>query len=275
MKHVYVVTGATSGIGAATATALAEPGVTVAIIARDRSRGEAAAARIRRDRPDSTVDVFVADLAVLDAVRDVATEIAERYERVDALVNNAGVAFSSGTTPDGADPIFTTNHLAPFLLTHVLGARLAASPGGRVVTVASSTHRQVKRLDWATLGTIGAPHRYAVSKLANVLFTRALARRLAGTSVTANAADPGFVRTGLGRGASGPFKVFLALVGPFQASAARGAESSIFLTRDPSVAGQSGGYYVGRTLTEPGALARDDEAGERLWQLSAERCGIG
>jgi NAD(P)-dependent dehydrogenase (short-subunit alcohol dehydrogenase family) len=263
IKHVYLVTGGTGGIGRATAAALAgRRDGTVVIVGRDAGRTAAAAADLTTST-GGTVEPLAADLSDLDDVRRLAAAVQDRYDRLDVLVNNAAVAFGPART------VFTTNHLAPFLLTGLLRDRLAATGGARVVGVSSSTHRQVRAVPWDRLGAEGI-NQYPVSKLLTVLFTRGLARRLDGTGVTANAADPGFVRTGLGRGATGGFRILLTLTRPFQATPAAGARTVVQLAVDPDVAGVTGGYFVKGAAAEPSALARDDAAAERLWRLSEE-----
>jgi NAD(P)-dependent dehydrogenase (short-subunit alcohol dehydrogenase family) len=263
INYVYLVTGGTGGIGRATAAALAtRRDGRVAIVGRDRSRTDAAAAQLSNET-GGQVDPFVADLCDLDQVRGLAASVLDRYRRLDVLVNNAAVAFGP------ARVIFTTNHLAPFLLTSLLRERMVQTSGSRVVNVSSSMHRQVRVVPWQRLGVeTDGVNQYQVSKLLSVLFTRALSHRLAGTGVTANAADPGFVRTGLGRGATGAFKLFLTLARPFQLSAAAGARTAVYLAVDPAIAGVTGGYFAKCRQVEPSPLAQDDQAAEQLWQLS-------
>ncbi len=248
---VYLVTGATGGIGLATATALAQrPDATVLVHGRSQERTEQVAAQLG-------AEPLVADLSALDQVRRLAADVRSRYERIDVLVNNAALGFGP------PEALFTVNHLAPFLLTNLLRAHLS----GRVVTVSSAVHRRVKAVDWDHLGD------YSVTKLCNVWFTREFARRFPDAGVTANAADPGFVRTGLGRGATGSFKVFLTLSRPFQTAPEKGAQTSVFLATDPGVAAVSGGYFAKSAPVEPSDLAKDDAAAARLWELSEKRVG--
>jgi NAD(P)-dependent dehydrogenase (short-subunit alcohol dehydrogenase family) len=205
-NKICLVTGASSGIGAATARALVQRGATVVGVARGAVAIDG-------------VESLTADLAVLDDVRELADKLRGRYGRIDVLINNAGVAkFRRELTPDGFERTFATNHLGPFLLTNLLKESLA---DGRVITVSSSGHRQVKSLDWDTLptgGAFGSLATYNVTKLLNVLFTAELARR----GATANCADPGFVRTNLGREATGGFALFLKASAVFQARPDKG-----------------------------------------------------
>jgi retinol dehydrogenase 12 len=269
-----LVTGATNGIGKATAGRLAELGATVLAVARDRARGEQVAAEIRRRAPRARVEVLTADLSRLGQVRTLAAQVQDRYDRLDVLVNNAGVAkFHRELTPDGLGVTFATNHLGPFLLTNLLLDQLKKSAPARVVTVSSDRHKQQRSIPWDDL-----EHRrecsYKASKLLNILFTYELARRLVGIGVTANCLSPGFVRTNLGREATGAFRVFLRLARPFQSSPEAGAQTSVYLATSPEVAKVSGRYFEKCTPAESSALSQDPAAAERLWQLSAELSGL-
>ena len=269
-----LVTGATNGIGKATAGRLAELGATVLAVARDRARGEQVAAEIRRRAPRARVEVLTADLSRLGQVRTLAAQVQDRYDRLDVLVNNAGVAkFHRELTPDGLGVTFATNHLGPFLLTNLLLDQLKKSAPARVVTVSSDRHKQQRSIPWDDL-----EHRrecsYKASKLLNILFTYELARRLVGIGVTANCLSPGFVRTNLGREATGAFRVFLRLARPFQSSPEAGAQTSVYLATSPEVAKVSGRYFEKCTPAESSALSQDPAAAERLWQLSAQLSGL-
>ena len=272
---VCVVTGATSGIGKAAATALARLGATVVLVGRDRGRTEAAAAEIARVSA-SPPRAEVADLASLEQVRGLAGRLAG-LERIDVLINNAGqVLGERRITPDGLEHVFALNHLAPFLLTNLLLPKLTASAPARVVTVTSDAH-SAARLD---LSDPNLEHgwdswrSYANSKLANILFTRELARRLDGTGVTANCAHPGVVRTGFGRESKPLLKLGIMIARPFMLSPERGADTIVYLASSSDVAGQTGGYYVKRQRREPSAAARDDAAARELWELSEKLTGL-
>jgi NAD(P)-dependent dehydrogenase (short-subunit alcohol dehydrogenase family) len=272
---VCVVTGATSGIGKAAATALARLGATVVLVGRDRGRTEAAAAEIAPVSA-SPPRAEVADLASLEQVRGLAGRLAG-LERIDVLINNAGLVLGERRiTPDGLEHVFALNHLAPFLLTSLLLPKLTASAPARVVTVTSDAH-SAARLD---LSDPNLEHgwdswrSYANSKLANILFTRELARRLEGTGVTANCAHPGVVRTGFGRESRPLLKLGIVIARPFMLSPERGADTIVYLASSPDVAGQTGGYYVKRQRREPSAAARDDAAARELWELSETLTGL-
>jgi NAD(P)-dependent dehydrogenase (short-subunit alcohol dehydrogenase family) len=272
---VCVVTGATSGIGKAAATALARLGATVVLVGRDRGRTEAAAAEIAPVSA-SPPRAEVADLASLEQVRGLAGRL-DGLERIDVLINNAGLVLGERRiTPDGLEHVFALNHLAPFLLTSLLLPKLTASAPARVVTVTSDAH-SAARLD---LNDPNLEHgwdswrSYANSKLANILFTRELARRLDGTGVTANCAHPGVVRTGFGRESRPLLKLGITIARPFMLSPERGADTIVYLASSPDVAGQTGGYYVKRQRREPSAAARDDAAARELWELSEKLTGL-
>lgn len=199
-------------------------------------------------------------------------QVRERCDRLDVLVLNAGVVRPRRELPvDGLEVDFATNHLSPFLLTHLLGDLLAASAPARVVTVSSSGHRHVKTIDYDALptGTDFHPLRtYSTTKLLNVLFTAELSRRLAGSRITANAVDPGFVRTALARDTTGAFGVFLKAMRPLQASPGKAAATAVHLAVSPAVAQTSGAYFTNSQPAAPIALAQDPAAAQRLWSLS-------
>jgi len=273
--QVCVVTGATSGIGKATAAALAKLGAQVVLVGRDRGRAEAAAAEIGAI---STVPpkVEIADLASMEQVRALAGRLAA-LERIDVLINNAGLVLGERrVTQDGFEHVFAVNHLAPFLLTNLLLPKLTGSAPARVVTVTSDAHSAAKLdLDDPSLEHGWDSWRsYSNSKLANILFTRELARRLDGTGVTANCAHPGVVRTGFGGQARPLLKVGIMIARPFMLSPERGADTIVYLASSPDVAGQTGGYYVKRQRREPSAAARDDAAARELWELSEKLTGL-
>jgi retinol dehydrogenase 12 len=272
---VCVITGATSGIGKAAATAAARLGATVVLVGRDRRRTEAVAAGIGSVSA-SPPQAEIADLASLDQVRGLAGRLA-RLERIDVLVNNAGLVLGERRiTPDGFEHVFAVNHLAPFLLTSLLLPKLKACAPARVVTVASDAH-SAARLDLSDPNLErgwDSWRSYANSKLANILFTRELARRLDGTGVTANCAHPGVVRTGFGREARPLLRLGITIARPFMALPERGADTIVYLASSPDVADQTGGYYVKRQRREPSAAARDAAAARQLWELSETMTGL-
>jgi retinol dehydrogenase 12 len=273
-----LVTGATSGIGRETAGRLAMLGATVIVVGRDAARGELAGDEIRRRAPGARVETLTADLSSPAQVRRLAGEVLARYDRLDVLVNNAGViAMRRQLTADGLETTFATNHLGPFLLTNLLRGLLERSAPARVVTVSSAAHQQVRTIPWDDLPHGSQTSRvliYPLSKLLNILFTVELARRLTGTGVTANCLHPGFVRTALGRDVPGVFGAALRLVLRLRPGPATGAKTSVYLASSPEVAEVTGGYFINCKRVEPSALAADTQAAARLWTLSEQLAGL-
>ncbi len=270
-----VVTGATSGIGVETAVALGRAGARVLVTGRDRGRGEAAVQDIQRRSGASEVELVVFDLGDLSSVRAGAAEILARCPRIDVLVNNAGIVLSDRrVTPDGLEATFAVNHLGPFLLTELLLDGIKASAPARIVNVASTAHKGARRgLDFDDLQSERSYRSlqvYAKSKLANILFTTELARRLAGTGVTVNSLHPGTVATGYGRDGDtkGVFAFGLKVIKPFILSPERGARTSVFLASAPDVADVTGAYFVRCKPATPTREARSSEAAARLWEAS-------
>ncbi|HEX7241050.1 MAG TPA: SDR family oxidoreductase [Longimicrobiaceae bacterium] len=271
--RVCVVTGATTGIGLATALGLARLGARVGIVGRNRERAEAARAAVAREAGPERVDLFLADLSSQAEVRRLAGELRARYGRLDVLVNNAAAyTRRRALTVDGIETQLAVNHLAPFLLTRLLLDPLRAGAPSRVVTVSSEAHRGA-RLDWGDLQgerMYNGVRAYARSKLANLLFTRELARRTAGTGVTANAAHPGVVGTELLFGGWAPLR----LLKPFLRTPEKGADTSVWLAASPEVEGVSGAYFRDRREIRPSEAALDDSAAARLWKASEELTGV-
>lgn len=269
-----VITGATSGIGLAAAEALAARGASLALIGRDRARGEAALTRLRAAASGVRVSMHYADLLRMSEVRRLGAELLAAYPRLDVLVNNAGALFQRReVTEDGLERTFALNHMAYFLLTQLLRERLAASAPARVVSVASRAHQQARGLDLDDLN-LERGYRgwtaYCRSKLANILFTRELARRLAGTGVTANCLHPGFVASRFGDNNRGAFRWGIGFAKRlFAISEARGAETIVYLASDPAVAAITGGYFADSRPATPSHAGQDDATAARLWEISA------
>ena len=274
---VCVLTGGTSGIGRETAVALAALGARLALICRDRQRGEETVAEIAARTGNRDVEVRVADLSLQRDVRRVAAELLARHPRIDVLVNNAGVVnLRHALTGDGIETVFATNHLAYFLLTLLLLERLRASAPARIVNVASEVHR-FGGVDFDDLGHAQhycAVRVYGQSKLANILFTYELARRLAGSGVTVNCLHPGAVGTRLGHNNGTVARLLAGALKPFFRTAAQGADTSIWLASSPAVEGVSGEYFVGRTPTRSSAASHDEGTARRLWDVSLELTGL-
>ena len=277
-----VVTGANSGIGFETASALASMGARVLVTARNADRGRAAVAAITQAlQGDGQVQLVVFDLADLASVRRGAAEILEQAPRLDVLVNNAGLVLSErAETVDGYEATFATNHLGPFLLTNLLLERITASAPSRVVNVASTAHNAARKGipfdDLQSTQHYRGMRVYGQSKLANILFTLELARRFEGSGVTANSLHPGTVRSGYG--ADGDARGLLAfgikIASPFFLSPAKGARTSVYLASSPEVEGVSGEYFVKCKPRAPRRWAQDPEAARRLWQVSEELVGL-
>ncbi len=272
-----VITGGNSGVGRATAVALAAAGARVVITARSRSRGEEARAAVGQASGSDQVDLVVFDLADLATVRSGSAELLDRTERIDVLVNNAGLVLSERReTADGFEATFGTNHLGPFLLTALLTERLVASAPARVVNVASVAHQGARHgLDFEDLQSAShyrGMQAYSRSKLANILFTNELARRLAGSGVTANSLHPGTVATGFARDddAKGFLAFGVKLIKPFILTPEKGARTSVYLASSPEVADVTGGYFVKCRPRTPSAAAQDEAAATLLWSISEE-----
>jgi NAD(P)-dependent dehydrogenase (short-subunit alcohol dehydrogenase family) len=270
---VCLITGATSGIGKATAMGLANMGASVVMVGRDRGRGEAVLAEIKAKCPNASVDLMLADLSSQEEIRWLADDFKEAYPRLDVLINNAGVIRSKRvTTADGLETTFAVNHLAYSLLTNLLLDVLKASAPSRIVNVASGEQRN-GAIDFDDLqGEIrytGAKA-YSQSKLATVLFTYELARRLEGTGVSANCLHPGVVGTNLGSGVSGGFGFMVRALRPLMKSSEKGAETSIYLASSPEVEGLSGRYFVKKAETRSSDASYDERLARRLWEASAE-----
>jgi retinol dehydrogenase 14 len=273
-----LVTGATSGIGKATAAGLAAMGAHLAITGRDRDRTESAADEIRAAGGGGQVDVFVADLSAQSDVRRLADEVLQRFSWLDVLVNNVGGYWNTRrVTADGLEHTFALNHLAPFVLTNLLLDRLKASAPARVVTVSSHAHTG-GRIDFDDLQgerSYSGARAYNQSKLANVLFTYELARRLRGTSVTANALHPGVVRTAFG--AEDPARaqrLLVPLLRPFMKSAPQGAATSIYVASARHLDGTTGCYFVNSRTRRSSGASYDEATAARLWRTSADAAGL-
>lgn len=272
-----IVTGANSGIGLEIACGLAEKDAQVMMVARDAGRGEAARDDVVDRSANDRVELLLCDLSSQRQVRELALTLLERCDRIDVLVNNAGVVLGEyRLSEDGIETTFAVNHLAPFLLTNLLRERLQASAPARVVTVASDAHRgnAIDLEDLAQPRNYSAWRAYGVSKLANILFTRELARRLDGSGVTATCLHPGVVRTAFGRRGPWFVQLWFKLAGAFLLSPEQGADTAIWLASSPDVEGASGGYYEKRRLSRPSKAAVDSETAAELWQLSGELTGL-
>jgi retinol dehydrogenase-14 len=276
--RTVLVTGGTEGIGKATAIGLATMGARVGITGRDLARAEQAAADIRAASGNLAVDVFAADMSSQAEVRRLAAAVLDAYPRLDVLVNNVGGFWAHRhLTADGLERTFALNHLAPFLFTNLVLDRLKASPPARVVTVSSGEQAR-GRIDFDDLQgarDYSAQRAYSQSKLANVMFSNELARRLKGTGVTANSLHPGVVRTNFGaEDQAGFFTVVGGLVRPFLKTPAQGAQTSIYLASSPDVEGVTGQFFADRKRKTANKVAYDTDMAARLWRVSADLVGL-
>ena len=270
-----LITGATRGIGLAAAQELARRGAQLAIVARDDVRAAAAVTSIEEESA-AKVDVLHADLLSQASVRALASEALERYPRLDVLINNAGAMFTTRTlTIDGIERTWALNHLAPFLLTNLLLDRLKESAPARIVTTSSDAHKgklipfddlNAER-SWRGRGFT----RYGETKLANIMFTRELARRLAGRGVTAYCFHPGLVATGFNRNNGALMTTAMTIIAPFARSPRKGAQTLVWLADSPDVSNQSGGYYEDEALAVSSRQAQDPTLARRLWDVSEQQ----
>ena len=268
-----LVTGASSGLGMHVAIQLARLGAEVAMTARDAGRGDAAAREVRSRSGSDAVSVLLCDFGVQDDVRRLASEVHAKHPRLHVLVNNAGsVSAARKVTADGLEQTFAVNHLGYFLLTNLLVDLLERSAPSRVVNVSSVAHRRGD-LDFENLqferGGYAIMKAYSRSKLANVLFTSELARRLAGRGVTVNAIHPGAVATNIWSRAPWFARPLLAVAKRFMLSPDDAARAIVRLAADPDVEGRSGGYYERFERVRPSRLAEDVALAGRLWNVSA------
>ena len=268
---VCLVTGATSGIGRVTAEALAAQGATLVLAGRNPEKLQETVAQIQAETGNDRVYSLLADFSDRAQVAEMAADFHRRFARLDVLVNNAGTYFNRRHLKDGVELTFLVNHLAPFLLTNLLLDMLQDSAPARIVTVSSEAHKfdQMNFDDLSFQRGYFGMRAYARSKLANILFTYELARRLQGTGVTANALHPGQVTTNIWRtnfGIFGPLlKWFIGLSG---LTPEEGADTVIYLASSPEVDGVSGKYFVKRQATASSALSYDEQVARRLWEVS-------
>jgi len=268
---ICLVTGATSGIGAATALGLAKLGATVLIVGRNVHKCSREVRKIQNEATNKSVAFLLADLSVQKDIRRVAEEFKQRYERLDVLVNNAGGYFHvRQLSEDGLEMTFALNHLAYFLLTHLLMPSLLASVSARVINVASQDHRsgQIDFDDLMAEKHYDRRKAYEQSKLANILFTYELARRSGAAGPTANTLCPGLVRTNLGANNGWLRKKVLNLIGRGRMTAAEGADTPIYLASSPEVEGITGRYFIRRKETRSSDASHDRQVAERPWRAS-------
>ena len=274
--RVCVVTGASSGIGRATAVGLGAMGATLALVCRDRARGDETVAEVTAQTGNHHVALHLADLSSQQAIRGLAAELVARYPEIHVLINNAGVVnLRHSTTVDGIETVFAVNHLAYFLLTNLLLDRLRQSGRARIVNVASEAHK-FGRLDFDDLGNerrYRGMRVYGQSKLANILFTYELARRLDGSGVTVNAVHPGAVGTRLGQNNGRIATLLTKALKPFFRTPEQGAATSLHVASSPAVEGVSGKYFLNCHEARSSRVSYDPAIARRLWDVSAEMTG--
>jgi len=274
---VVLITGATSGIGLAAALGLSRMGMHVIVHGRNRERCDSALSWIRAQGGGVEVETVAADLSVQSGVRDLAREAIARHNRLDVLINNAGAVFlTRRLSPEGIEMTFATNHLAPFLLTHLLLPALKASPSARIVNVASHAHYG-NPLDFDNLDLKRGYFpltAYNRSKFANVLFTYALTRRLEGTKITANAMHPGFVATGMGGNNGFLVRPFARLVMSMGITAEEGAQTVVYLASSPEVEGIGSRYFYLKKSVNSDRRTYDVSSQEKLWEASESLTGM-
>jgi NAD(P)-dependent dehydrogenase (short-subunit alcohol dehydrogenase family) len=271
-----LITGASNGIGLAAAIASVGFGANVAIVGRNAARTKLAAAQIQtRASRDARVSAFVADLSSQAAVTKLATEVLGRHPRIDVLVNNAGAMYTTRQlTEDGIELTWAVNHLAPFLLTGLILDRLKLQAPSRIITTASDAHRGAA-IPFDDLGAEKAYHgfaRYKQTKLANILFTRELARRLEGSGTVCSCFHPGLVASGFNRNNGPLMSLAMTMLQPVSRSVEKGAETLVWLTRASNV-GMNGGYFVDMERRRPSPQAQDAQTAQRLWEISERQCG--
>jgi NAD(P)-dependent dehydrogenase (short-subunit alcohol dehydrogenase family) len=272
-----MVTGATSGIGEVTARVLAEKGVVVIVVSRNPDKCKCVTEDIKQKSDNPEVDYLVADLSSQVEIRKLVKDFEDRYQHLDILVNNAGsFFFNRQESVDGIEMTLALNHLNYFLLTNLLLERIKASTPARIVNVASGSHLGA-RIDFDDLEmrrNYSGLRAYGRSKLANVLFTYELARRLEGSGVTANTLTPGFVATHIGLDNNWLVRTVKTLANLFAKTPEEGAQTSIYLASSPEVEGVSGKYFVDCKPVPSDAVTYDQTLAKRLWEVSAEMTGL-
>ena len=282
---ICLITGSTSGIGKEIAVGLAKMKATIVLVGRDKDKCEATVEEISNragiivsKSGENRVSYIEADLSLQASIRKLADEFLARHQRLDILINNAGVFVAKRTTTaDGIEYTLAVNHLAPFLLTNLLIDRIKASSPSRIITTSSIAQKGAK-IDFEDIQferrRYSGIKAYAQSKLANILFTSELAKRLHGTGVTANCFHPGGVRTNLAQRNPWYYRLIWAMIGPFLLSPEKGADTGIYLASSPIVESVSGKYFEKRKETNPSDDAKDPNTAVKLWRVSEELAGM-
>jgi NAD(P)-dependent dehydrogenase (short-subunit alcohol dehydrogenase family) len=276
-EKICLVTGGTSGIGAAAALQLARLGSTVIITGRNAGKCAHQVEKIKHSVPGARIDFLQADLSSLMQVRQLTKDFAERYSRLDVLINNAGAIFANRmVSVDGLEMTFALNYMSCFLLTNLLLDRLKASRSARIMMVSSAAHKygKINFEDLQSEHDYNRMQAYAQSKLANIYFTYALARRLEGTSLTANALHPGSVATNLGSNNSWLKTKLRNLLKPGMMSPEEGAKTIVYLAASPDVEGITGQYFYDCRAIRSSEESYNKETAEKLWMLSEKLAGF-
>jgi NAD(P)-dependent dehydrogenase (short-subunit alcohol dehydrogenase family) len=270
---VCLVTGSSSGLGKATALGLAQLGATVILGCRDKQRGEAALAEIRKESSNQMVELMLLDLALQDSVRSMVTEFEKRYDQLDVLINNAGIFKNRRIlTTDGLEMMFATNHLGPFLLTNLLLDKLKGSASARILSITAPSTTPLNFDDLQGEKRFNAYTAFGASKMCNLLFTYELARRLGGTHITANAIHPGLVKSGIMREAAPPIRWFTYLI---STAPQKAAQTPIYYASSPEVEGITGLFFRSRQAIESNSYSTNQEVQKRLWDVSVALTGLG
>ena len=275
---LVLVTGATNGIGKVSAQTLAAQGACVIVVSRNAQKCDETVAEIKRVTGNNAVEAMPADLSSMQAVRDLARRFLDRYDHLDVLLNNAGAIYTTRTlSVDGIELTWALDHLSYFLLTNLLLGALKAASAARVVNVSSAVHQMTR--NGISFDDVQGEHGYSAmnaysqAKLANVMFTYALARRLQGTAVTTNALHPGVVSTGFGQNNTGFLGALWRFLGHFTSTPEKGAQTSIYLASSADVVGVTGKYFDNKKAVRSSSSSHDEAAQERLWQMSEKMTG--
>ena len=270
---VCMITGATAGIGIVTAKALAQEGATVIIVGRSKEKSISTVDQIKKETGNPNIEYFLADLSVQKEVHKLAEDFKSKFKRLDILVNNAGAVFNKRfETTDGLEMTFALNHLSYFLLTNLLLDTIKASVPSRIINVSSDAYKGAKINfdDLQGKKKYGTMRAYGQSKLANILFTYELSRKLEGSGVTSNVLHPGFVATSFGTNNTGIIRLILRFLHLFALSPEKGAETSIYLATSPDVANTTGKFFVKKKEVRTSAESYDNKVAEKLWKVSEE-----
>lgn len=278
-NKLCVVTGANSGIGKETARKFAADGAYVIMVCRNEIRAQQARQDIIDITGNTGIEIVLADLAIQHDVRSAAQQITNQFDQIDILVNNAGlIADEREETVDGIEKTLAVNHLAPFLLTHLLWDHLRKSNEARVINVSSEVHRMGANVfdinDLQLTKNYSAMNAYGVSKLCNIMFTHELDKRTKNTALTTYSLHPGVVRTQLAEEAGWAMKLFYWIGKPFMRSPESGAATTIYLSTSDDLSSKSGKYFKNKKVTNPSAIAYDDETTAQLWDQSEKLTGL-